>query len=118
MSFYLSVEIFHGKAGKERYSLADWGASVESTGFLCAAGEYPMPVVDLESYCFGSFCRVTILLNNTGLNVWSSVAEVLQCYCDSTTLPVSLLPANPALSDWSKGSLQRNPLLLYFFQCY
>lgn len=102
---------------KERYLLSQIGVPVLKAQDLCAAGEYPMLVVDLEFYYIGSFCRVTILLNNTGLNMWSSVAEVLQCYCDSATLPVSLLPANPALSDWSKGSLQRNHLLFYFFQC-
>lgn len=37
--------------------------------------------------------------------MWSSMAEVLQCYCDFTILPVSLLLANPVLPDWSKGAL-------------
>lgn len=99
-------EIFHGRSwGREGDTLAEWVASVGNTGFLCAAGEYPVPVVDLEFYYSGSICSITILLNKTELHMWGSMAEVLQCYCDFTILPVSLLPANPALSDWSKGAL-------------
>lgn len=50
MSFYFTqvFEIFDGKAGKERDLLSQVGVQVGSTGSLCAAGECPMPVVDLE----------------------------------------------------------------------
>lgn len=63
------------EAGKERYVLLQNGVPVLEAQ-LCAAGEYPMPVVALEFYFFGSICWVTILLNNTELHMWSSVAAV------------------------------------------
>lgn len=87
--FYSSVwNLAWQKLGRGDTYSCRWSASLGSTGFLCAPGEYPMPVADLEFYYSGAICRVTIFLNNTELNIWSSVAEVLQCYCDSTILPI------------------------------
>lgn len=49
------LKLFMAEAGKERYVLLQNGVPVLEAQ-LCAAAEYPMPVVALEFYFFGSIC--------------------------------------------------------------